>query len=366
MERVGWEEFLKRPVGTGPYKVEGEVKDYRRASEGEVYATLAANPDYWDEGRPKIEKIRFVQYSPKEALHVLTEGRLDLVTSLIPKDTLKVAESLHSKVVKGRKDVRYTVVVFNLMSPHTLPLRDMRVRKALNYAVNKEELRRYAFKGNALEMRGIFTQNYGVDLSDTEPYAWNIPKARALLKEAGYEEGFKMKLYYDEKDYLLAQFLRRFYSLLKIDVEIMPIQWEGVARHILYPNTREGYSWENEDWWIIISSHPGYNPEPGGHLLRISFRYEAPWQTAPDWLLEPLDRMYREVLKTKDRDKRLLIYKKANEYIADQALILSTMAPLGLYGVNEELEFVPHVSQYLYLDYSSVTDNHWSITDTKK
>jgi len=37
------------------------------------------------------------------------------------------------------------------------------------------------------------------------------------------------------------------------------------------------------------------------------------------------------------------------------------MAPLGLYGVNEEVEFVPQVSQYLYLDYSSVTDNHWSI-----
>ena len=37
------------------------------------------------------------------------------------------------------------------------------------------------------------------------------------------------------------------------------------------------------------------------------------------------------------------------------------MAPLGLYGVNEEVEFVPQLSQYLYLDYSSVTDNHWSV-----
>jgi hypothetical protein len=55
------------------------------------------------------------------------------------------------------------------------------------------------------------------------------------------------------------------------------------------------------------------------------------------------------------------IYKRANEYIADQALMVSTMVPLTLYGVNEELEFIPQVSQYLYLDYSSVTDEHWSI-----
>ena len=47
--------------------------------------------------------------------------------------------------------------------------------------------------------------------------------------------------------------------------------------------------------------------------------------------------------------------------MADQALMVFTMGPLALYDVNEELEFVSHVSQYLYLDYSSVTDNHWSI-----
>jgi hypothetical protein len=41
------------------------------------------------------------------------------------------------------------------------------------------------------------------------------------------------------------------------------------------------------------------------------------------------------------------------------------MAPLGLYGVNEEVEFVPQVSQYLYLDYFSVTDKHWSLRREK-
>ena len=187
MERVGWDEFLKRPVGTGPYMVEGEVKDYRKVQKGEIYATLVANPNYWKRGHPKIQRITFVHYSPKEALRAVIEGRVDLVTSLIPKDTLKVAESPHSKVVKGRQDVTFTFGGLNLMSPHTLPLRDMRVRKALNYAVNKKELFRYAFKGNAVEQRGLLSEKAGVDLSDTDPYDWNVPKAREFLKWAGYE-----------------------------------------------------------------------------------------------------------------------------------------------------------------------------------
>ena len=312
MEQVGWEEFLKRPVGTGPYTVEGEIKDYRKVPEGEIYVTLIADPDYWNRGYPKIQKITFIQYSPKEALRAVIEGRVDLVTNMIPKDTLKVAESLHSKVVKGRKDVRRTAVYLNLMSYRTLPLRSIRVREALNYAVNKKELFRYAFKGNAVEMRGVLTQKSGVDLSDTEPYDWNVPKARELLKDAGYGEGFKIKLYYTEKDYLIAHLLRRFYSLLKIEVEISPCDWEWIVRHIVYPNTRDGYHWEDEDWGIIISSHPSYAPELMDELFATNFHSGAPFQTFPDWLIEPLDKMYHKLLKTKDRDKRFQIYKRAN------------------------------------------------------
>ena len=101
-------------------------------------------------------------------------------------------------------------------------------------------------------------------------------------------------------------------------------------------------------------------------MLEAHFHSGATFQGVSDFLMEPLNRMYQKLLRTKDRDKRFEIYKKANEYIADQALNVFTMAPLGLYGVNEELEFVPQVSQYLYLDYSSVTDSHWSVRAQKK
>jgi ABC-type transport system substrate-binding protein len=100
-----------------------------------------------------------------------------------------------------------------------------------------------------------------------------------------------------------------------------------------------------------------------GGQLESALHSGAAFQTFPAWLSVPLDRMYNELLRTKDRDKRFQIYKEANEYIADQALWVFTVAPLALYGVNEEVDFVPHPNQYLYLDYSSVTDKHWSVKE---
>ena len=361
MEKVGWEEFLKRPVGTGPYAVEGVIDDYRKVTEGETYATLVANKDYWQPGRPKIGRIGFINYSPKTALEALIKGDVDLVTSLIPKDTLSVEESPFSKIVKGRNDLRFTTCSLNLRSPNTVPLRDLRVRKALNYSVNKAEMLRYAFKGNAVKMRGPLTKKSGVDLSGTLAYEWNIPLARSLLKEAGYGNGFRMKMYYQEKDFLIAQFLQRFFSLINVKSDIIPIQWEWIVRHVSYPNTRAGYSWKDEDWWVIIDSEPAHFPEIMAAMFEWGFHSNATFQTVADFLMEPLNQMYQELKKTRKREERFQIYKKANEYIADQALWLFTMAPLSLYGVNEELEFIPHPSQYLYLDYSFVTDKHWSI-----
>ena len=72
-------EFLRRPIGTGPYIAKGIVEDHKQVSEGVPYATLLSNLDYWKKGYPKIRKITFVRYSPKNALRALSEGKVDLV-----------------------------------------------------------------------------------------------------------------------------------------------------------------------------------------------------------------------------------------------------------------------------------------------
>jgi ABC-type transport system substrate-binding protein len=139
------------------------------------------------------------------------------------------------------------------------------------------------------------------------------------------------------------------------------VNWEWVVRHLVYPNTREGYTWKEEDWWLCIYSNPSFHPEPMGGFLEWGYHVGAAWNTYSDFLVEPLDIMYHQVRRTRDRNKRFEIYKRANDYIADQATWIFTLSPMGLYGVNKELDFVQQVSWLLYLEYSSVTDNHWSV-----
>jgi hypothetical protein len=73
-------------------------------------------------------------------------------------------------------------------------------------------------------------------------------------------------------------------------------------------------------------------PELLGGALEWGFHSGAAWQIFPDWLRLPLDRMYHALLKTKNREKRFQIYKRANEYIADQAFWVFSMATHGYAG----------------------------------
>jgi ABC-type transport system substrate-binding protein len=112
---------------------------------------------------------------------------------------------------------------------------------------------------------------------------------------------------------------------------------------------------------MAIVSEPAILPEMMSARFSGWLHSGAVCQLIPDYFMLPLNNMYSRLLRTKNRDKRFEIYRKANEYVADQAFYVATLAPLSLYGVNEHLNFVPQVSQYLYLDYSSVTEHHSSI-----
>ena len=114
MEQVGWEEFLKSPLGTWPYVVQHTLKDYAITAGGDTFTALKANPTCWNRYHPMTRKIEFVRFAPKNSLSALSEGKVDLVTSLIPKDALNIAGSPHCTVVKGRDDVTCTVRVETL------------------------------------------------------------------------------------------------------------------------------------------------------------------------------------------------------------------------------------------------------------
>jgi peptide/nickel transport system substrate-binding protein len=142
------------PWGAGPFKLVEGGGLFSKPSDRTV---LEAFEDYWDHRYPKVKRVIFENRllgDRKEAMRLSreTEGAVDIVTHIRPLDTLKVAESPFAKVIKS-KDVTLLLGWFNQRKRDS-KWGDIRLRKAVNYAVNRKELWKYGAKGNAFNLGG--------------------------------------------------------------------------------------------------------------------------------------------------------------------------------------------------------------------
>ena len=136
-----------------------------------------------------------------------------------------------AKTLTGSDNLEVTVspsiieryVAFNTK---TKPFNDVRVRKALNYAVNKEALAKVAFSGYAVPATGSAPE--GVDYAKVyEPWPYDPKKARELLKEAGYPNGFTAtlwSLYNHTTAQKVIQFLQQQFAQVGVKVSILAME----------------------------------------------------------------------------------------------------------------------------------------------
>jgi len=158
---------------------------------------LEANLAYWDPTRlPWLHRIVFDNtLSKDEALELVKtgEGRVDLVTALHPLKTLQVAQSPFATVVKNRGSLRSAFGRFNMRKVGS-PWMDIRLRQAANMAINREDLIRYAAKGNGTIIPALVpVQSRGYDPT-LAPYPFDPTTARDLLRQAGYPDGLAITL----------------------------------------------------------------------------------------------------------------------------------------------------------------------------
>ncbi len=161
--------FAETPVGTGPYKF---VKWNRGQN-----VILEADPGYWG-AKPAIQKVtyRFVSDSGTR-LAGLMAGEFDLITNLLPEFTKKVPQAIHML------GLEHPIIILNADGG---PTKDVRVRKALNLAVDKKALAEGLFEGYAQIAQGqLLSPSFFGFSKSVGPYPYDPEKAKALLKEAG-------------------------------------------------------------------------------------------------------------------------------------------------------------------------------------
>jgi peptide/nickel transport system substrate-binding protein len=174
--QVGSTGFGKAPIGSGPYVVNSWEATRIR---------MTANPRSWR--APKIPKLDVRELPEGTArLQGLLSGAIDLALYMNPEDKADVESAGGSFVSRSGGSVE----VLSFVTIKKSPLQDKRVRQALNYAVDKDAIVKALLGGVAVPASQPAPKgSFGRDES-LKPYPYDPAKAKALLKEAGYEQGF--------------------------------------------------------------------------------------------------------------------------------------------------------------------------------
>jgi peptide/nickel transport system substrate-binding protein len=324
---------------------------------------LEANAEYWDKNRfPRLKRIIFDNtLDQKEAVELVKtgEGRVDLVTELSPLNTLRVAQSPFAKVVKNRRSF---VTVFGLINMRKAgsPWRDVRLRQAVNFALNRQDIIRYAAKGNGVIVPALLpvkTFGYNPDLS---PYPFDPAKARQLLGEAGYPNGFPITLIASGELEVQATVVSKMIEQIGFTVDLQILDPDAYSRKTLLSHLDQPP--EHQTWdMALMSFYDSMNFTPFGfyHYLALDGAF--------DWVIEEpeLRQLYEQVLRTVERGSQQALIRQMERHSRDQAYFLFLYNPIQLYAVNKAVAFVPHVTTVLNLAETGVTDQHWSLRKQK-
>lgn len=182
---VGLEGIEANPVGTGPFKFVEWVQGDR--------IVLEAFEDYWDEGLPKLAKVTF-RPIPEEATRIaaVQTGEIHIANRLPAEEAQRLLGAPGITIVRYPVDRVFYIAFNNLTSGKGTPIENKLVRQAMNYAVDRQAIIDALFNGYADLVVGFTTvNNLGYDDS-LEPYPYDPDKARELLAEAGYPDGFEI------------------------------------------------------------------------------------------------------------------------------------------------------------------------------
>jgi len=344
------------PWGTGPYKlVEGAAVPNQRPDR----VVLEANLDYWNPHRfPRLQRIIFDNtLGQKEAVDLVKsgEGRVDLVTGLSPLETLRVAQSPFAKVVKNRGSLTAVFGLFNMRKPGS-PWTDVRVRQAVNVAINREDFLRYATKGNGVITATLLPPRSSGYNPTLAPYPFDPDKARHLLREAGYAEGLAVTLIAPEELEIQATVVSKMLEQVGLTVQLQILDPVTYTQKTMLDRL-DGPP-EQQLWDIALTRLT----DPINFPM-FEF-YSIPALNGPfDWIAEEpeLWQLHAQFVRTVDQEQQQGLMHQMEQHVHAHAYFLFLYNPIGLYAVNKAVEFEPYVGALLRLHETSVTEEHWSV-----
>lgn len=256
-------------IGAGPFTMKGSEKG--------VYIELQRFPDYFMADQPKVDGIRFVAYADENLRYAALEaGDVDLIEYLpwTQFDAVEASDTLKMKSTLGP----FMFLLFNVTQG---PFADPKVRRAVGYAIERQDVVDAAFAGRGVPLYGLPNpQGSPFDLTDPHhQWTYDTDKAKALLAEAGYPNGFDCRLlatatYGMHQD--TASVVQAYLAMIGINATLDLPDWgsrvsagkEG-KYDIAVHGTSGNYNDPDALWSLLYSGNPSYLQSYGFKSERI-------------------------------------------------------------------------------------------------
>lgn len=171
-----WLEQAKTAAG-GPFK----LSEHKPNQE----ITLVRNDKYWGAPKPYLDKVVFRIFGEQQAMFTaLLAGDVDVMDSVLPKDVSRIAKAKHLELYSHMSRV-FGYIGWNCS---TFPFDDYRVRQAMTYAIDRENIVDAAFYGYAKVAGPNIISSFWASKADLVPYEYDPDKAEELLREAGWKK----------------------------------------------------------------------------------------------------------------------------------------------------------------------------------
>ncbi len=295
---MGADAYARSPIGTGPFCFDSWSAGDR--------LSITRNDEYWGD-KAKLEKVtfRFITEQTSRTVEVESGGvDMALVIPAVDYERLESNPDLELSLYTSLY-VRY--IAFNTTQG---PLKDKKVREALNYATDIDTICEVLYTSKGAQVStgpvppGLMGRADGL-----EPYSYDPEKARELLKEAGYEDNLEVSFTYlgNATNNLMAQMLQEQWAKVGVTLTLNPMESGALSE---YAN---GMKQE------VMPVRTAFISGDIGEGLETMYHSRSQGTSRINSDNPELDALLDEAAKELDEEKRIELYKKAQEIIHEES-----------------------------------------------
>ncbi len=303
------EALFQQPIGSGPFIFDSWEK--------QVQIVLKKNPNYWDAGKPYLDELTFLVLTDANARMLQFQGGdLDIATS-VPYSQVEALKANPDVTFHDEAVARLDYWAINCQKE---PLTDVKVRQALNYAVNKDVIIENVLFGAGQLANTFLPLMYGHD--ETVPgYAYDLAKAQALLAETSVAGGFELEVMISTGDPVTAQIAQLVAADLdKIGVKLNVTTLEPSAKR----DRRSAFDFDlNSGYYTTDVIDPdeltNFGVETDGGAFAVWTNYRN----------DEVNAMIKAARTELDVEKRLQMYHDIQAQVTEDAHFLYLYYPTG-------------------------------------